>query len=144
MIGDGDDANYKNRRFGTAVPRAAFAAGQPVAAALIDDVPERRFADAPVILGALDISPANPALVVAVPKKPAAVALAAARPVAAAPPETTRRRFAVQLRAAVTRDTHKRLRVAAAIVVRSRPSASTSALRSPHNRAHLAAARGGA
>jgi hypothetical protein len=145
MIGDGDDANYKNRRFGTAVPRAAFAAGQPVAAALIDDVPERRFADAPVILGALDISPTNPALVAASPRKPAVVTLAAAaRPAPAAPPETARRRFAVQLRAAVTRDTHKRLRVAAAIVVRSRSAASTSALRSPHNRAHLAAARGGA
>ena len=68
-VGDGNDANYRNRRFATAVPRAVFAGGFPVAAALIDDVPEQRFADAPIILGALGIPPLG-AVIPAVGKPP--------------------------------------------------------------------------
>jgi hypothetical protein len=160
-IGDGAETKYQNRRFATAIPRAVFAAGLPVADALVDDVPEQRFVDAPVILQSLDIPPGSPpkSPVVAAakaPKKPEPVAAAAAPApavVAAAAPMATgpaspaaRQRYVVALRDAPVRppprEVHKRVRVAAVIVVRPHPLA--SAPHSPHNRQHLAAARGGA
>ena len=152
------DGQYKNRRFATAVPRPIFAGGLPVAAALVDDVPEQRFVDAPIILGGLGIPPLGP--VIAVSKKappavgispPAPVAIAAAPPPPVAPEPasagaTPRQPYIVTLRDAPVRtavhDAKKRLRVATVIVLRPRPLA--SALHSPHNRQHLAAARGGA
>jgi hypothetical protein len=154
-IGDGTDANYQNRRFATAVPRAAFAAGLPVANALVDDVPVQRFVDAPVILQALGIPPASPpgsSIVATAPKKPepvvaAAPAVAAAVPAANAPVSPDERQgYVVALRdipvRTPPRDIRKRVRVASIIVLRTRHLA--SALHSPHNRQHLAAARGGA
>jgi len=148
-IGDGADANYRNRRFASAVPRAVFAAGLPVANALVDDVPARRFIDAPVILQALGIPPGSPVVATA-PKKPepaAAAAVAAAMPAANAPASPEERRgYVVALRDAPVRapprEIRKRVRVASVIVLRARPLA--SALHSPHNRQRLAAARGGA
>ena len=103
---------------------------------------QRRFADAPVILGALDISPANPAA-----RRRGAEE---ARPRSSLLPsrETGRRRAAGDHATAVRRAASRRsgdARHAQAAArrtrqssMRSRPSASTSALRSPHNRAHLA------
>jgi hypothetical protein len=158
-IGDGNDANYQNRRFAAAVPRAVFAVGSPVATALIDDVPNQRFVDAPVILGALDIPPTDTASPpVAAAKNPTPSILAAASAATAAPPAAMRRPFVVsrrdaplvrvvahvgkRLRLRVTTNLASRLRIAAAIASRTRHLA--SALHSPHNRTHLAAARGGA
>jgi hypothetical protein len=158
-IGDGNDANYRNRRFAAAVPRAVFAGGSPVATALIDDVPNQRFVDAPVILGALDIPPTDTASPpVAAAKNPTPSILAAASAATAAPPAAMRRPFVVarrdaplvrvvahvgkRLRLRVTTNLASRLRIAAAVASRTRHLA--SALHSPHNRTHLAAARGGA
>jgi hypothetical protein len=136
-VGDGNEANYQNRRFATAVPRAVFASGLSVANALVDDVPTQRFADAPVILRALDIPPvAFGAVVTAAPRKPVAVAVAAPMP--------ARKAVVVAQRVAPARDVGKRLRLATAVALRSRPLASTSAFHPGHNRQHLAATRGGA
>jgi hypothetical protein len=159
-IGDGADANYQNRRYATAVPRAVFAAGLPVANALVDDLPVQRFADAPVILQALGIPPGS-SIAAATPKKPEpavaaasavppanpASAAAASMPAANAPTSPDERQgYVVALRDAPVRapprEMRKRVRVASVIVLRPRPLA--SALHSPHNRQHLAAARGGA
>jgi hypothetical protein len=141
-VGDGDDANYKNRRFATAVPRTVFATGLPVAAALINDVPERRFVEAPVILQSLGIPPTSASVVAAAPKKPATVTVAAVSMRAPTPPR--RHPIAVALRATPAHEAGKKLRIAVAIVLRPHALPSTSALRSLHTRAHLAAARGGA
>jgi hypothetical protein len=118
-VGDGNDYNYRNRRFASAVPRGVFAGGKPVAAALVD-LPEQRFADAPVILGPLGVVPVPAGAKVAVVKHPVAVASAAEPPP----------RKPVVLR---------RLIAAAATPGRTRPPPSTSAARSMHNRQHLAA-----
>jgi hypothetical protein len=144
-IGDGNDANYRNRRFATAVSRAVFAGGLPVANALVDDVPEKRFTDAPVILQALGIPPVTTGALAAARKKPAAIALAAASAQTPAPrrPTIVAQREAPPARN-LARDGGKRLRTAQAIVLRPRAPASTNLSRSPHNRTHLAAARGGA
>ena len=50
------DAQYRNRRSATIVPRAVFAAGRPVQLALLE-LPEQRLDDAPVIIGDLNIAP---------------------------------------------------------------------------------------
>jgi hypothetical protein len=165
-IGDGADANYQNRRFATAIPRAAFAAGLPVANALVDDLPVQRFADAPVILQALGIPPGSPpgaAVVAAAPRKPEPAVAAAVPAVPAAVPSTgvpsssdERQGYVVALRDAPVRapprEIRKQVRVASVFVLRTRHLVSfvvrtrhlASALHSPHNRQHLAAARGGA
>lgn len=179
-IGAGADADgrYENRRFAIAVPRTVFAAGLPVAPALVDDVPARRFADAPVILQALGIPPTGPAVPNAAARPMAA---RTARPVAAtvATPSPNddaateeRRVFVVALhdpppppRPAVrapVREAHRRPHIAAAVASRphvaaavatrphiaaaagSRPRPLAGTPHSPHNRQHLAAARGGA
>ncbi|HTZ36805.1 MAG TPA: DUF6600 domain-containing protein [Stellaceae bacterium] len=149
-IGDGNDAGYRNRRFASAVPRAVFVAGKPVAAALVTDLPERRFADAPVILQSLDIPPGATTASAATP------AVAAAAPVPAAGPSNgaARTPFVVVLREPPPRPAHIAARTPphparlaprhlASLVVRHVPG-STAALRSAHNRQHLAAIRGGA
>jgi hypothetical protein len=145
-VGDGNDANYQNRAFATAVPRATFAGGFPVANAVVDDLPERRFADAPVILQALGIAPSAATVTAATPKKPPPVFVATISAPTPEPHPKGRPPFIVALRdvppRAPVHDLHKKLRIAAAIVVRPHPLA--SALHSPHNRAHLAAIRGGA
>lgn len=142
-VGDADGA-YKNRRFATAVPRAAFTAGLAVADTMIEDIPRRRFVEAPVILDALRIAPDG-----VPPGKRPPVPSPAVPPAPAA--EVTRQPFIVTLRDAPPprptvrearkNELHKKVRIAV-LVARSRPLA--SAARSPHNRAHLAAARGGA
>ena len=53
---DDPDEHYRNRRASSIVPRAVFAGGKPVQAALLE-FPEWRLDDAPVILGALNIPP---------------------------------------------------------------------------------------
>jgi hypothetical protein len=163
-IGDGNDENYKNRRFATAVPRSVFAAGKPVASALVD-LPEQRFADAPVILGPLGIPPILTSVVAAAAKRspPAAAAVAAAAH--PAPALAVAKPAAVKLAAVATRKTGKaasksasrRTRIALALsprkrttlaivpaAVRARPAPSTSGVHSTHTRQHLAAVRGGA
>jgi hypothetical protein len=168
-LGDAD-GDYLNRRFTTAVARTSFIAGLPVASAIVDDIPEQRFIDAPVILGALGIPPAGAPVAVAAVPKPADIATAAANAAAitsdpAPEPATARQPFLVALRdapARVVRVVHevgRKLRLAAAVlrahrpantnsahVVTStyRPHALASVYHSPHNRRHLAAARGGA
>jgi hypothetical protein len=138
MVGDADGA-YKNRRFATAVPRAAFTAGLAVADTMIEDIPRRRFVDAPVILDALSIAPDG------VPSDKRASTHSAGAPSASAAAEGTRQPYVVTLRDApprpAPREPHKKVRVAV-LVPRARPLA--SAAHSPHNRAHPAAARGGA
>jgi hypothetical protein len=161
-IGDGHEANYQNRRFATAVPRAVFAGGLSVAGSLIDDVPEQRFADAPVVLGSLAIPPGATAPARTMPQKPSLGATAAPAPPAPPVPETTRQPFVVVLHDAPAfpasalpaparlapaalaraREMPKRLRVAAALVAHPRPLA--SAARWLHTRRHFAATRGGA
>lgn len=145
-IGDGREVAYENRRFTTAITRNSFAAGLPVAASIVGDVPERRFLDAPVILGALGIAPAGaPAAAAAPTKLPAIAAAALADPVASDPVAEPRRPFVVALRDApvrVAREVRRKLRVVAAAMLRAHALA--SAYHSPHNRRHLAAARGGA
>jgi hypothetical protein len=147
-IGDGNDANYKNRSFTTAVPRATFAAGLAVASAVVDDIPERRLADAPVILQALGIPPAAAPAVTAAKKPPATFVAAASAPqpkpepglhhplVIAVHAPTPSRMVARPIR-----EEHKRLNVAAIV---QRPHPLASPIHSPHNRTHLAATRGGA
>jgi hypothetical protein len=133
-VGDGNDYNYLNRRFATAVPRAVFTGGLPVAAATID-LPRQRFADAPVILGPLGVVPAGAGSAAAA--KPAIVAAAA--PAAHA----ERRPFIVRLTEAPARPVRKRMAFAAATPAHPHPAASTGARNSTHNRQHLAAARRG-
>jgi hypothetical protein len=147
-IGDAD-GDYRNRRFATAVPRDAFASGQPVAAAQVSDIPAQRFADAPVILDALSIPPARTAS--AATKKPLVVAAAADNSAASSDlPETTRQPFFVTLRDAPPRAPARQIvreirrRVHVAIALHSRAAASTSAFHPAHNRQHFAAARRGA
>jgi len=160
-IGDGNDENYRNRRFASAVPRAVFAAGRAVAPSLVD-LPEQRFADAPVILGPLGIPPAKAELVASSAKKPAIIAVAAMAgsalkkrlvvALAAVTPKpkpvvslAARKPVLARLHAAGPSPLRKRLTMAAAaLVVRPRAAPSTSAIHPTHNRQHLAAARGGA
>ncbi len=172
-IGDAD-GDYVNRRFTTAMARTGFAAGLPVASAIVDDIPQQRFIDAPVILGALGIPATGmPAVAAAPPPKTVdtvtAAAAADATAVAADPapePATVRQPFVVALRDAparvvrVVHEVRRRLRLATAAVLRAhalanarrahalanadRAHALASAYHSPHNRRHLAAARGGA
>ncbi|HXC27490.1 MAG TPA: DUF6600 domain-containing protein [Stellaceae bacterium] len=150
---DGQEASYANRRFATAMPRTSFAAGIPVAAAAVDDLPEQRFLDAPVILGALNIQPPG-ALPVVAAGQPTVAAVDAASEAVAAPETAEHQPFFVALRDAplrVIRDIPRKLKVAA-IVLRTRFTAHppvsvrplVSAYHSPHNRRHLAALRGGA
>lgn len=140
------DGNYRNRRFATAVPRAAFTSGLPVADTMIDDIPRRRFVDAPVILDALSIAPDG----TAGGKRPPVRLASAVSPPAANADEGARQPFVVALREApppkpvarvAQRVAHKKAHVATAA---SRAHHLASAPRSPHNRTHLAAARGGA
>lgn len=172
-LGDAD-GDYLNRSFSTAIARTGFAAGQPVASAIVDDIPEKRFVDAPVILGALGILPAGSPVAVAAAPKPAETTLAAAAAAdtaaansnAAPEPATARQPFFVALRDAPARVVHvvhevgRKLRLATVAVLRAhrlvsverahvvasgyRPHALASVYHSPHNRRHLAAARGGA
>lgn len=151
-VGDAD-GSYANRRFATAMLRTTFAAGLPVASAQVSDVPEQRFVDAPVILGALDIPPTG--ISTSAPVKPVETAVATAATANAtamatdSPLEATpvRQPFFVALRDAparvvrVVHEVRRRLHIAAARL-RAHPLA--SAYHSPHNRRHLAAARGGA
>src|SRR5581483_1458944 len=53
------NAAYKNRRFASAVPRATFVNGKPVADALVD-IPERRLEVAPVMPGSPGLTPPTP------------------------------------------------------------------------------------
>ena len=146
VLGDGNDESYRNRRFASAVPRAVFAGGKPVASALVD-LPEQRFVDAPVILGPLGIPPAGTEVAVAkkpaaVAAKPVVVAVAAPRP---AVPFPARKPVRARRHVVSAHHPHKRVTLtAAAIVVRPRPAPSTGAAHPTHNRQHLAAARGGA
>jgi hypothetical protein len=77
------DTAYKYRRFASAVPRATFVNGKPVADALVD-IPGRRLDVAPVIPGSPDLSPAAPRQVAALPPvrlpKPAPPPLATVTP----------------------------------------------------------------
>jgi hypothetical protein len=148
-VGDAD-GDYRKRRSATAVPRAVFAGGQPVAAAVVDDIPAQRFADAPVILQGLDIAPAG-----APPGSAVATALAKAADTAiAAAPEagsdalaSARQPFIVALHAAPLRavvhaavhEMRRKLRVAAL-----HAHVLVNPARWLHNRRRLAAARGGA
>lgn len=145
-IGDVDGA-YRNRRYATAVPRAAFTGGLAVADTMIEDIPKRRFVDAPVILDALRIAPDGVPVEKRAPARSGSVAPAPAA-------EAARQPFVVPLRDTppprpAPREVHKKDKVRMVEKVRvvvvaphSRPLA--SATHSPHNRAHLAAARGGA
>jgi len=156
------DAQYRNRRSATIVPRAVFAAGRPVQLALLE-LPEQRLDNAPVVVGTLDISPVadkGTALASELPGS-APVKLVRAAP---APPEKpaihvtqerSREVFLARIHAALAHALHKKLRPAtassahhwrAASVEPTRPRVppSTAAAHSTHNRSHLAATRGGA
>jgi hypothetical protein len=135
------DGRYKNRRFATAMARPAFAAGMPALPAMIDDVPSQRFADAPIILGGLNIAPLGDA-----PRQPRKTTAAAVAAPPGAPGEPARQPYFVALRTAppprpAAHEPHKRVRTAGT-GAHARPLASPA--HSPHNRTHLAAARGGA
>jgi hypothetical protein len=53
------NGDYQNRRFATAVPRAVFTAGRPVAPALVR-LPARRLDNAPLLTGSPQIAPPAP------------------------------------------------------------------------------------
>lgn len=170
-LGDAD-GDYVNRRFATAVARTSFMGGQPVASAIVDDIPKQRFIDAPVILGALGIPSAGAPIAVAVASRSADTSIAAAAAANAtaitsgpAPePVTARQPFFVALRNAparivsVVHEVGRKLRLATAVLRAHRPSSAyrahlvattyrphvASVYHSPHNRRRLAAARGGA
>ena len=69
------NADYHNRRFATVVPRAVFAAGKPVAPALLQ-LPERRLDNAPLLAGSLQI----PAMAARAPATVSLAGVAAATP----------------------------------------------------------------
>lgn len=100
--GEGDppaaliNATYKNRRFATAVPRAIFLNGKPVADAVVD-IPARRLDVAPVMPGWPGLAPPAPKAVAALPAiKPAHPTPA---PLFAAAPKPARARIALDTRA---------------------------------------------
>ena len=159
---DDPDDPYLNRRAASVVPRAVFAAGKPVQAALLD-MPEWRLNDAPVILGALNIPPvgdggtafvaaASPepvvperVAVVTPVEKPAALLTLQAR----SKPPVIARIHNILMHAAGRKvpraaSASHRWRAAEAAPARPHPAPSTTATASTHNRRHLAAARGGA
>lgn len=141
-VGDAD-GSYKNRRFATAVLRTSFIAGQSVASAMVDDLPAQRFVDAPVILGALRLSPAGTPVAATTPA--AQMPQTAAATDEATEAATARRPFVVALRDAPLRVVHevrRKLRMAAAAVLHAHPL--RTAYHSPHNRRHFASAHGGA
>jgi hypothetical protein len=143
-VGDGNEADYQNRRFAAAVTRPIFAGGRPIAAALLD-LPEQRFADAPVILESLGIMPVGATGVAAAVPRALPVLAAVAPP----PADLDQRHaFVVQLRDIPPSAPHvlarKKVTLVAAIPLRARLAASTSTLRSTHTRTRLTAARGGA
>ena len=81
-------AAYAYRRFASAVPRAIFVGGKPVAAALVD-IPDRRLDVVPVIPGSPKLAPPAPKLVAALPPirpaKPAVPRVLASAPAKRAP-----------------------------------------------------------
>jgi hypothetical protein len=92
------NAPYKNRRFATAVPRAIFVAGKPVADAAVD-IPGRRLDVAPVMPGTPNLGPPTPkpagALATIRPPKPAVPRLLAAAAPKPAPAKPTHDRIAL-------------------------------------------------
>ena len=155
-VDDGSDPHYRNRRSASVVPRAVFAAGQPVQSSLLD-LPERRLDDAPVVTGALGIAPsseggsgfvaaaapspvAQDARVVSVPlvvKPAAATATSSARH------KLVFARLIHNVLAHAARASSHRPHAVRLALARPRAAPSTSAVHSPHNRRHLAAARRG-
>jgi hypothetical protein len=86
IVTPGEDGNppdavvngkYRNRRFASAVPRAVFLAGKPVAAALVQ-LPERRLLNAPLLAGSPQINPAPPPTAMASAANPAGRSMAGA------------------------------------------------------------------
>jgi hypothetical protein len=77
--GDIANAHFANRAFASAVPRAVFVGGDPVAPALVT-IPDERLRDAPVIIGSSAIGPPPPpaARVAVAHNRPATVPLALA------------------------------------------------------------------
>jgi hypothetical protein len=156
------DAQYRNRRSATIVPRAVFAAGRPVQLALLE-LPEQRLDNAPVVVGALDISPVAAKGTALAAELPGSAPVKLVRAAPAAPEklaihvaqERSRELFLTRIHAALAHALHKKLRPAtassahhwrAASVEPTRPRVppSTAPTHSAHNRSHLAATRGGA
>jgi hypothetical protein len=142
---DDPDARYLSRLFASVVPRPVFASGRPVQPALIQ-LPDQRLADAPIILGALQIGPA----VAAAAARPTQVPAVGSKPVTQA---KAREVFVARMNAVLLRMMQKKFAVAAkmrrargapGVLARPYPAPSTTAPHSAHNREHLAAARGGA
>jgi hypothetical protein len=77
--GDVANTHFANRVFASAVPRAVFVGGDPVAPALVT-IPDERLRDAPVIIGSAAIGPPLPASarVAVAHDRPATVPLALA------------------------------------------------------------------
>jgi hypothetical protein len=159
---DDPDQRYHNRRAASIVPRAAFAAGKPVQASLLE-LPEWRLDDAPLILGAINIPPSGnggTAFVAAVDPAPVVVEhVAVVMPIEKPAPQLSPPARARQIQVARIHDILMRAakrvpraaasashhwRAAEATPARPRPAPSTTATASTHNRQHLAAARGGA
>lgn len=155
-VPDDPDAHYQNRLFASVVPRPVFTAGKPVQAELVL-LPDQRLADAPIILGGLGLTAtaAMPAVAAAKPivVKLTTAAAGVARSIASSPAALARSRAVVVARmqgalhsprrkAAV--DAARRLRAAWRAAPRPHPAPSTPTVHSAHNRAHLAAAGGGA
>ena len=154
-----------HRHAASIVPRAVFASGKPVQAMLLD-LPEWRLDDAPVIAGALNIAPvgdgATAFVATAEPEPVVPAHVAVVTPVEkppAPPPVVTAQARAKQMLVAHIHDvlmhaarkklsraavpTSHRWRAAEAAPVHAHLAPSTTATASTHNRAHLAAARGG-
>src|SRR5579884_2277078 len=113
-----------NRAFAAAMPRAAFLAGKPVAAALVE-VPERRLLHAPLLLGSLP----QPA-----PPRPAVAVL---RPSTPPPAATVAARLARIVRHAAARPALRK----PAPLLAVRPHAPATAIHPTSRRAHFAAGR---
>lgn len=129
------NAVYKNRDFASAVPRAVFVNGKPVAGALVD-IPKRRLDIAPVMPGWPNIAPAAPKLFAAIkpatPRPPAPPRIAvAAKPAAAG-------------RIALDTPAHRRPKHVAAVhhAHSARPlKVAAAAPRAEHDHRHVAEAR---
>jgi len=142
-----EDAHFRNRRAASVVPRAVFAGGLPIEAARLD-LPGWRLDDAPAITGAPDIAPVGAAgtgLTHVAPTEPVALAGVVTVPHDRLPPRPMPFARVREVRAhAALRKLPHRWRTAALVSTRPHLTASTAATHSTHNRAHLAAARGGA
>jgi hypothetical protein len=128
--------DYRNRRFASVVPRAAFLAGRPVAAALIG-LPARRLDNAPLLAGSPGLAPDAPAAPRVVVSDRSGKAVS----------DTARRAAAARVLARILAARHATTAPHAAVLVHAvpgRPAVVTTARPPAGGRAMMLSARRGA